>query len=73
MNLLYLCVHCDSVESFGVKLHLRVLLPLMVVERSEKLHSRGHCVVVANAMKETELLVENAMKETNKPVNHTIK
>ena len=42
MNRLYLYLHCESEEYFGVKLHLHVLLPLVVVERSEKLHWRGH-------------------------------
>ena len=73
MNRLFLCLHCESEESFGVKLHLHVLLPLVVVERSEKLHWRGHCATVANVVKETELLVANAVKDTKKPINHTIK
>ena len=61
-------------------MHLHVLLPLVVVERSEKVHWRSHLeskgedrAVVVNAMKETELLVANALKRTDKPVNHTIK
>ena len=59
MNWLYLHLHCDSVESFGAKLNLNVLLPLMVVEGSEKIHRRGHYVAVANAV-----------KEFGKPTNH---
>ena len=59
MNRLYLHLHCDSVESFGTQLYLDFLLPLMVVERSEKIHRRGHYGAVANVVKEFE-----------KPANH---
>ena len=52
-------------------MYLHVLLPLVVVERSEKVHSRIHLeckeedwAAVANAMKETDLIVVNAVKET---------
>ena len=61
---LYLCVHGDYVESFGLQLNLNVLLPLMVVERSERIHRRGHCVDVENAMKETEKPINNTNKHT---------
>ena len=80
MNWHCFCLHCESEEPFGVKFHLHVLLPLVVVERSENLYWRGHLecseedfAIVANVVKETELLVVNVVKETNKPINHIIK
>ena len=60
---LYLYVHGDSIESFGAKLNLNVLLPLMVVERSKKIHRRDHYAVVSNAVKETEKTTNHKKRE----------
>ena len=59
---LYLDVHCDSVESFGTQLNLHVLLPLMVVERSERIHRRGPFSAVANAVEEFEKNYKNTKR-----------
>ena len=49
---LYLGVHYDSVESFGTQLNLHVPLPLLVIERSKRIHRiRSHFSAVANAVK----------------------
>ena len=46
----YLSVHCDSVESFCMQLNLHVPLPLVVIERSKRIHKRGHFSTIVNAV-----------------------
>ena len=80
MNWLFFYFHYESKESFGAYLHLHVLLPLVIVERSEELHWRGHLecsgedsAAVANSVKEIEMILANAMKRNYIPINHIIK
>ena len=48
---LYFSVNCDSVESLGMQLNLHVSLPLVVIERSKRIHRRrSHFSVVVNVV-----------------------
>ena len=75
-GLLYGCIrlwihaHGDSVESLGAQYYLRVLFPLIIVERSEKIaRGRVHFLVVANVIGDYEIatITQNKQNKVEQP------